>query len=459
MIHEVIQGDCEKELEKLKNKEYFKGIHLTFLDPPFNQGKDYNFHNDNMSENEYWDWMQRICKKIYDITIDGGSIYFMQREKNTDHVIRTLRNTGWTYQNLIIWLKLTSGIPSRIRYGKRYQIIAFFTKGKKPLTFNNLRYEPPLLAIYENERETGIYLTDVWEDIRELTSGYLAGDEAIRMKDGKYFTSEGERFHKQQSPVELLTRIILSSSKVGDYILDPFSGTGTTAIVAKQLNRNSINIELDPKNVEIIKKRLKMMRASDNVHRFYSKYIFTEDLDIIWYGERKIETHKNKNYNYDQIKKIKLNNTILMKDTIYSILIDVFNIPKNIIDLNYRLRDRDGNIHRFDIVLNINLNKKIFFRLVFAKSIADADIWIKRINYEKEIINENSPDSQYFAIISGIAFKSIIKKRKYINEDILVAFPGWGSIFNIDGISEKESILNIFENFKFKKQISLDYFR
>ena len=67
----------------------------------------------------------------------------MQREKNTEYVLRTLRETGWTFQNLIIWSKMTSAVPSKIRFNKKFQIIAFFTKGSKPMIFNNLRYEPP----------------------------------------------------------------------------------------------------------------------------------------------------------------------------------------------------------------------------------------------------------------------------------------------------------------------------
>ncbi len=54
-----------------------------------------------------------ILKGIYDITVEGGSLYFMQREKNTDHILKSLKNTGWTFQNLIVWKKQTSPIPQR----------------------------------------------------------------------------------------------------------------------------------------------------------------------------------------------------------------------------------------------------------------------------------------------------------------------------------------------------------
>ena len=71
------------------------------------------------------------------------------------------------------------------RFGKHYQIIAFATKGKTPRVFHRLRIDPPLPADYKYARENGMFVTDVWDDIRELTSGYFAGDEALRDADGE----------------------------------------------------------------------------------------------------------------------------------------------------------------------------------------------------------------------------------------------------------------------------------
>ena len=268
--HQVINDNCLKILSELSNK-----IDLTFLDPPFNQQKDYASHNDDLPENEYWEMMQKACSQIFEKTTDGGAIYFMQREKNSEQVLRVLRETGWTFQNLIIWKKMTSAVPGQMRFGKAFQTIVFATKGKRPRVFNRLRINPPLLKHHKYERENGMFVTDVWDDIRELTSGYFAGDEAIKKENG-------ERFHKQQSPIALLLRIILSSSKVGDFVLDPFAGTGTTAVVAKQLNRNSISIEIDKTNSENIENRITNLRTADDIEKFYKDYIFTEDLENIW---------------------------------------------------------------------------------------------------------------------------------------------------------------------------------
>ncbi len=256
------------------NRNPSKNFHLSFVDPPFNQGKEYKYAEDNMPQAEYWRWIEQVLKEIFKHTHKGGAIYFMQREKNAEFVLSTLRKTGWTFQNLIIWKKKTSAVPVSTRYGKHFQVIAYAIKGEKPRVFNRLRISPPLPPEYKHGRESGIFVTDVWDDIRELTSGYFAGDEAIREKDG-------QRFHKQQSPVALLLRIILTSTKVGDVVFDPFAGTGTTMVVAKQLKRNSIGVDIDPGNAKLIHQRLKKSRKSDDVLKHFHYYRYTEDIASI----------------------------------------------------------------------------------------------------------------------------------------------------------------------------------
>ena len=276
----VLHGDCISLLDQPNVSLWH--VDLTFLDPPFNQDKGYNEWDDNLPEAEYWKRMADVCKKIYHQTTSGGAIYFMQREKKTESVLRCLRESGWAFQNLIIWKKKTSAVPGMKRFGKHYQIIAYATKGERPREFHRLRINPPLPADYKHERENGMYVTDVWDDIRELTSGYFAGDEALRDTDGK-------RLHKQQTPVQLLLRIILSSTNPGDVVLDPFAGSGTTLVVAEQLGRQSIGIELDEINVEIIRERLAEKRKADDVSGLFKDYEYTPNLEAIW------GTHAQKN--------------------------------------------------------------------------------------------------------------------------------------------------------------------
>jgi DNA modification methylase len=271
--YQILQGDCLEYLDKSP----IDNICLTFLDPPFRQGKDYRFFDDEQPDDRYWAWLKDVLSRVYQVTVDGGAIYFMQREKNTEQVLKILREASWTFQNLVVWKKKTSAVPCEFRFSKQHQIIAFATKGHRPRIFNKLRIDLPLLPEYKYERNNGIYLTDVWDDIRELTSGYFAGDEAIR-------DSKGNRVHTQQSPIALLLRIILSSTLPGDMVLDPLAGTGTTLVVAHQLGRNSIGIEIDPEYIKIIEMRLKSPRPADSVLQYYDYYRFTQNLREIWHA-------------------------------------------------------------------------------------------------------------------------------------------------------------------------------
>ena len=64
--------------------------------------------------------------------------------------------------------------------------------------------------------------------------------------------------------------------------MDPFAGTGTTLIVSKQLNRNTIGIEIDPDNVRCINERLDDIKPSDNIKKYYKDYVHTDNLKEIW---------------------------------------------------------------------------------------------------------------------------------------------------------------------------------
>ncbi len=273
----VVAGDCREWLDPSKlSQEGVNGpLDLTFLDPPFNQNKEYAHHFDALPESEYWDWLTEVSRRALECSSEGGGIYLMHREKNAAHVISTLERAGWTFQNLVIWRKKTSAVPSDIRFGKQYQIIAFATRGPKPRVFNRLRIDPPLPQGYRYPRKEGMFVTDVWDDIRELTSGYFAGDEALRRPDGS-------RYHKQQMPIQLILRILLASTLPGDVVMDPFAGTGTTLVTARQLGREAVGIEVDPANVTLIQQRLDDQRDADDVARAAMDYTHTPNLSDVW---------------------------------------------------------------------------------------------------------------------------------------------------------------------------------
>ncbi|GIV07449.1 MAG: hypothetical protein KatS3mg017_0651 [Fimbriimonadales bacterium] len=98
----VLEGDCLKRMAELEGQSH--RFALTFLDPPFNQGKDYASFHDNLPEEMYWDWVTEGCRAAHRLSLDGGAVYFMQRKKNTEAVLRVLREASWTLRSEQIWL-------------------------------------------------------------------------------------------------------------------------------------------------------------------------------------------------------------------------------------------------------------------------------------------------------------------------------------------------------------------
>ena len=95
-----------------------------------------------------------------------------------------------------------------------------------------------------------------------------------------------------------------------DIVLDLFAGTGTASILSEQVNRHSISIEINPKNVECIKKRIELKRISDSVQEQKTYYRFTQDLDNIWSQDSvPIELFLSSNHFIPrQVKKTSLDN-------------------------------------------------------------------------------------------------------------------------------------------------------
>ena len=159
----------------------------------------------------------------------------------------------------LVWYYDSSGVQAKQYFGSLYEPILFCVKDKKHYTFNandilieaktgskrgliDYRKNPP--QPYKTTKVPG----NVWEFPRV-----------------RYRMEEYEN-HPTQKPIALLERIIKASSNEGDMVLDPFSGTFTTAYVAQSLNRKSIGIELQEEYVKIGLRRLKLAQSYNGEH-------------------------------------------------------------------------------------------------------------------------------------------------------------------------------------------------
>lgn len=249
----VYSGDCVEIL----NQEIDKGsIDLIFADPPYNlsgnglkwegnkTGGDWYMVNeewDKMTAPEYMKFTRKWIGGCNRALKENGSIYISCAYHNLSEVMIVLKQLEFKINNVIVWQK-TNAMPNMTRrvFTHSTEFVVWAVKGKKWI-FN---YEM-LKEINPEKQKDGSpkQMRDVW------SMPLVQGKERIRGTDGR-------ALHPTQKPEEMLKRIILASSNEGDIVLDPFLGSGTTAVVAKKLGRDWIGIEKSKKYVDMAKKRI-----------------------------------------------------------------------------------------------------------------------------------------------------------------------------------------------------------
>ncbi|MBI2995863.1 MAG: site-specific DNA-methyltransferase [Candidatus Melainabacteria bacterium] len=238
LIDKVYLGDCIEIMAKMPKNS----INLIFADPPFNIGIKYDRYNDNLSYDEYYNWSKKWISETYKVLKNNGSIYIAIGDEFAAEINIILKQTGFYFRNWIIWY-YTFGQSQRKKFNRAHTHIFYFTKDKEDFKFNTeyIRVPSARQLIYNDRRANpkGKLPDDVWQISRVC---------------GTFKERLGE--HPCQMPESLLERIIQVSSDVGDLILDPFGGTGTTPLVAKRLNRHYLAIESSETYYNLILKRL-----------------------------------------------------------------------------------------------------------------------------------------------------------------------------------------------------------
>jgi len=200
-------------------------VDLVVTDPPYNCGLDYGpDHDDKLPDADYLAWYAEVCHELYRVMREGY-LYV----SCTTRQLWTLRPlwdaAGWTFQTMVIWYgPNTAGSGHIVRqWMELYEPVMMFLKGKRIPMINGL----PNMTTHAVQR--------------------IARPQS-------QFTGEQRRYHPAQKPVELYRRLIARTP--GDLVLDPFMGSGTTAIAATKLGRDYVGIELNPDYIEIAERRL-----------------------------------------------------------------------------------------------------------------------------------------------------------------------------------------------------------
>jgi len=239
----IIHGNCIKELSKAK-REF---ADLIFADPPFNIGFQYDNYEDKLKREKYisWtrDWMT-VCKNVLK---PHGSFYIAIGDEYVANVKVIADELKLTMRNWIIW-HYTFGQQTKKKFARAHTHILYFVKDKKCFTFN----APEVW--FASDRQT------VYNDKRANPSGKLPDDVWSHYARVCGTFGERKQWHPCQMPELLLSRIIKVSSNKGDWILDPFSGSGTTPVVAAKLGRVYTGIELSKEYARQSLKRIEQCK-------------------------------------------------------------------------------------------------------------------------------------------------------------------------------------------------------
>lgn len=247
----ILQGDCLDLFRGLPDNS----VDMTFADPPFNLKKKYHSTRDSLELGEYLNWCQSWLSEMVRVTKQTGSIFVHNIPKWLTYYAGFL-NPLADFKHWISWHAPTAPMGKTLQPG-HYGIL-FYAKDGKCNRFYEIRYP------HKRCRQCGYLHKDYGgKKARLHPFGPLVADtwtDIHRIKHNKYRDP-----HPCQLPIHLLERIILMSTDAGDTVLDPFLGTGTTAIAAKRLGRHYIGFELDAHYTQIGREKVAQYRSDSCV--------------------------------------------------------------------------------------------------------------------------------------------------------------------------------------------------
>lgn len=358
--HIIINGDsrCMKELND-------ESIHLIITSPPYWQLKDYGTDNQigfNDSYESYinnlnlvWKESFRVLHKGCRLCINIGdqyarSVYYGRYKviPIRTEIIKYCETIGFDYMGAVIWQKVTTTNTTG----------GASVMGSFPYPRNGiLKLDYEFILIFKKGGTT----PSVSKEYKELSK--LTNKEWNTYFNGHWnFGGTKQDSHIAMFPEELPKRLIKMFSFVGDTVLDPFLGSGTTSLAAKNLNRNSVGYEINSEFIPIIKEKL-----SINENQFFDdhsyQFINQEKVQIDFQNEIEKQPYIYKD-------PYKLNNKIDLKKLQFGSKLDKNSISKN--EEYYSVKE----IISPELIM---LNNNLIIRLIGVKE--KPEVNEKAINY------------------------------------------------------------------------------
>jgi site-specific DNA-methyltransferase (adenine-specific) len=235
-------------------------VDLILADPPYNLGKDYGNASDQQSVAEYLRWTEQWIDCALPKLKPNGSLYIFLTWRFSPEIFVMLKQR-MTMMNEIIWDRRVPSMGGSVRnYTSVHDTVGFFVK-RKDYYFDLDAIRIPYDAETKKARSRSIFVGAKW-----LELGYNPKDLWSVSRLHREHPERAE--HPTQKPLEIIERMVKASCPPGGVVLDPFLGSGTSAVAAKRCGRDYVGFELNPDYCAIAQLRL---TAVDNPDQPYAR--------------------------------------------------------------------------------------------------------------------------------------------------------------------------------------------
>ena len=235
----IVQGDCIELLPTLDEPI----ADLIFADPPFNIGYKYDVYRDRKKHDEYYEWTRQWMSACVAHALKPTGSFWVAIGDEYAAEIKTIGDSlGLHLRNWVIW-HYTFGQNTQRKFARSHVHLFYWVKDPKRFTFNDMAVRIP------SARQT------TYADARANPKGKVPDDVWSYSRVCGTF-NERVQWHPCQMPEKVLERIVEASSSADDLVLDPFSGSGTTSVVAARLGRKYLGLDISEAYVTESTKRI-----------------------------------------------------------------------------------------------------------------------------------------------------------------------------------------------------------
>ena len=257
--NKVILGDAFQALKYLPAKKF----DLLFADPPYNLNKSFGKNSfKQTSIKDYEEWLDSWLSKCVRLLKPNASVYLCGDWRSAS-AIQTVGMKYFTLRNRITWER-EKGRGAKTNWKNSLEDIWFFTVSDEySFDVEAVKIKKKVIAPYKKNGKPKDWKESENGKFRMTSPSNLWTDLSV-----PFWSMPENTEHPTQKPEKLLAKIILASTKEKDLILDPFSGSGTTAVTAKKLKRNFTCIEADENFCLLTEKRLAMADKDQSIQGF-----------------------------------------------------------------------------------------------------------------------------------------------------------------------------------------------